>query len=276
MKNYIGSVSPIVESVNQCLGAPITWQPIETTGTTNRLLRGQRGKESLILRINADVDVAFGVSRESEAQILALVQGFRWAPKVIKNHWQEGWCVMQDHGETISRTALQAISPLLIESVTQWQQIPPVDSARFDYTALFNAYRSRLLNKLVDSAQTSYLLLLDELTNRFGELPEVPLCLTHHDLHLGNICGHEKKLTVLDWEYAGFGNPWFDAACLHSKLNMPIKTIATLPAFKHLQQPTLKQGMTNSIGLIKVLEQLWFTVRVNASKVSPDSHTAKQ
>ncbi|UZE96271.1 phosphotransferase [Alkalimarinus alittae] len=249
------------ESVNQFLGTPLPWRAIASKGSTNRLLSAQWGEEKLILRINAAADLAFGVSRESEAQILALVQGYRWAPKVIKNHWQEGWCVMQHHGETISRTACQAISPLLIESVTQWQRIPPVDSARFDYTALFNAYRSRLLNDLVDSAQTSYLLLLDELINRFGELPEVPLCLTHHDLHPGNICGHEKQLTVLDWEYAGFGNPWFDAACLHAKLGAPIAMVSALPAFQHLSHKTLKQGMTNAIKLTNVLESLWFSVR---------------
>jgi len=260
----------LLDSVNQYLNQPIAWQPIVSKGSTNNLYSGQTTQQRLILRINASKEWAFGVSRESEAQILKMIQGYTWAPIVIKNNWQKGWCLMSDHGTSVTKASCQAVSPLLFEAIDQWQSIPSIGCDQFDYTRLFDSYRSNIQKTLTQSTLTDNLSLLDQLIVRFSDLPEVPLCLTHHDLHLGNLCGNESQITVLDWEYAGFGNPWFDAACLYSKFGMPIATIGSLPAFQYLQPSALKQGMTNAIGLIKVLETLWLAVRSsNAQHIKP-------
>lgn len=256
----------LLNAVNHYLNQSVAWQPIASKGSTNSLYNGQTKLQKLILRINACEDWAFGVSRESEAQILELIQGYAWAPKVIKNNWQGGWCLMSDHGTSVTEASCQAASPLLLKAVDQWQSIPSVVSGRFDYTRLFDSYRSSIQNTLTQSTLTDNLSLLDQLIVGFGNLPEVPLCLTHHDLHPGNLCGNESQITVLDWEYAGFGNPWFDAACLCTKFGIPIAAIGSLPAFQHLKQPTLTQGMTNAIWLIKVLETLWLAVRSSDDK----------
>lgn len=261
MASYTESNNPVFESVNQLLKDTLSWQPITSTGTTNRLFSAQMAEQKLILRINAEENLAFGVSRESEAHILALIQIYPWAPKVVKNDWQEGWCLMHDHGASLAEEACQAISPLLLASINQWQKILPVEGSQIEYKSLFNAYQGSILNNFDGAAQAGNLSLLDQLIILFNELPQVPLCLTHHDLHLGNLCGNQTQLTVLDWEYAGFGNPWFDAACLRTQFDTPIATIGCLPAFRHLHLSKLKQGMTNAIELIKVLETLWFAVR---------------
>lgn len=279
MASYAESEDSTLESVNQFLGAPLLWQPITSTGTSNRLFCAQHKEEKLILRVNASSKLAFGVSRESEAKILALIQGYHWAPKVIKNNWQQGWCLMQDHGATVTEGACQSILPILLDSVDQWQRIAAVERGQFDYQALFDAYRVSIQQSAESTNQTDDLLMLDHLIQAFDTLPEVPCCLTHHDLHIGNLCGDKKQLTVLDWEYAGFGNPWFDAACLHAKFKLPISSVGALPAFQHLSEPALMQGMTNAIGLIKVLETLWFNVRANHSprpQITISSHTPKQ
>lgn len=256
----------LLHAANHYLNQPVAWQPMASKGSTNRLYHGQTSEQRLILRVNASEDWAFGVSRKYEAQILERIQGYAWAPKVIQNNWQEGWCLMSNHGTSVPEASCQAISPLLLESINQWQRIPPENTETTDYTKLFNNYRNSIQNTLSQPTLTVNLSLLDQLIARFESLPEVPLCLTHHDLHLENLCGNKHHLTVLDWEYAGFGNPWFDAACLYSKFGIPIATIGSLPAFQHLLKPTLKQGMTNAIWSIKVLETLWLTVRSSNDK----------
>ena len=66
---------------------------------------------------------------------------------------------------------------------------------------------------------------------------------------------------ILDWEYAGFGNPWFDAAALHNKLGISIEELSTLPAFKHLKSAELEEGIVDAIWLTDSLESLWLSVR---------------
>lgn len=251
----------IFKSVHQLLGVTLSWHPIVSKGTTNSLFSAQLAEQKLILRINAERDLAFGVDREVEDHILSLIQGYSWAPKVIKNNRQAGWCLMHDHGAAFTEEARETIIPGLLQAIDQWQRIQPINSDQIDYDNLFNAYQISIKNNLNGAEQADNLLLLDRLISTFGDLPETPSCLTHHDLHIGNLCGDQAQLTVLDWEYAGFGNPWFDAACLSHKFNVRLSTIGALPAFQHLSQQALSQGMTNAIELIKVLETLWFAVR---------------
>lgn len=50
------------------------------------------------------------------------------------------------------------------------------------------------------------------------------LCLCHNDVHAGNLVRHpDKGLVLLDWEYAGLGDPAFDLAVLveHNALSGP-------------------------------------------------------
>ena len=263
-----------LDSVNQFLSTNAQWIPLHTSASTNRHFQALVDDKSLILRLNAANTLAFGVSRKAEACILELIEAYHWSPQIINNNWQEGWCLMLDHGTPIdtekSPSVHQEVVSTLLSAVHEWQTIQLDkslnDACAFNYQGLFEKYRRAFKTSQNDAILQDNLRLTDEVEKQVNTLPSVPNCLVHHDLHQGNICKKDDQFVVLDWEYAGFGNPWFDAAALHSQFGISDKEIASLPAFKHLNNIKLSQGITDAVKLTNTLEALWLAVRKSSLK----------
>ena len=174
---------------------------------------------------------------------------------------------MVDHGLSINTeltlTDQQNINASLLEAISEWQLICPDSRLHnqtiFDYAHLFEKYRKAFKSDYATSYNN--LRLVDEVENKLNSLPTTPSCLTHHDLHPGNICKDDNQFVILDWEYAGIGNPWCDAAALQSKFGILTADMAGLPAFKHLNRAQLEQGITDAIVLVQSLEELWVRAR---------------
>lgn len=260
-----------LNSVNRFLHTHVQWTPLVSAATTNHLFKAAINGKQYILRLNAEDNLAFGVSRKKEAKVLNLIKKYNWAPEVIQNNWQEGWCLMLDHGPTINTRPLpvdhQEIGSALLEAMSEWQIIHPDSRSHnqciFDYTQLFENYRHALNNASNNASSHDNLHLIDKVEHTLNTLPSAPHSLTHHDLHPGNICKEDNQLVILDWEYAGIGNPWFDAAALYSKFGVLEERIAILPAFMHLDNMQIKQGIIDAVELTESLETLWFAVRNN-------------
>jgi len=265
-----------LDSVNQFLNTNVQWIPLQTSGSTNRHFQAVVDGKSLILRLNAADNLAFGVSRKTEANILDLIEVYNWAPQIIQNNWQEGWCLMLDHspalGAGLPPGGHQKITSVLLDAMSEWQLIRPdsllVNTYMFNYRRLFNKYRNVFKAKSSNATSQNNLHLTDQIESKLNALPSVPHCLTHHDLHPGNICKGDHQLVVLDWEYAGIGNPWFDAAALHNKFGVLAEDIAILPAFKELNYTKFKQGLTDAMGVTKTLDKLWIAARVEFAAIA--------
>ncbi len=264
MKPATTATQERLNEVNRYLGRSVQWQPLNVAidqhyTPTNTLFQATVDENPLILRINADEALAFGVCRHREAEILNHIQTYPWAPTILKNDWQGGWCLMKHHGSSSSSAKQQLDSRShLLSAVHQWQTIALDNACHFDYPSLFQRYRAVFL---ATPESTKYLNLLDEMCLRINGLPTVPRCLTHHDLHPGNLCVDGEKQVVLDWEYAGVGNPWFDAAALVSRFGLSIEQLSRLPAFTHLSAQQLQLGLREATWLANALEQLWYAAR---------------
>jgi len=142
----------------------------------------------------------------------------------------------------------------------RWQQLPLPDEAllKTDYQALFDSYRPQLQGLPIESLLVQLIDLLQLLIKR---LPKVKSCLTHHDLHPGNLCIDQQSLIVIDWEYSGVGNPWFDAAALVEKFAVNEMQIGRLTAFSHLSQQELSKGLKQARWMMAALECLWYWAR---------------
>lgn len=256
----------VFQQVNQVLSEAVRWRPLAAaSGTSNTLYQGGVNGQLLILRVNADQELAFGVSRQREACVLDLLQGQRWAQQVVCNRPELGWCLMQHHGLALSDEAMNpAQQEDLLQLVQALHRVPlPEDQTLYeccllDYPQLFLSYQ-QALNQL--EKPLPWLELLNRLVTLFAQLPPVALCLTHHDLHPGNLCWQEQQLTLIDWEYAGIGNPWFDAGALARYCAVPETALAALSSFTHLSVPEFKQGLAKAEEALQLLEQLWFKVR---------------
>lgn len=85
------------------------------------------------------------------------------------------------------------------------------------------------------------------------------LVLTHHDLNAKNILFHQHKITIIDWEYAGINDLFFDLASLCYEFNLSQKEqkLVLKTYFKKLTSK--KIAKLNSYMIIyKNLCILWF------------------
>lgn len=262
----------IFEQVNQQLNSEVHWMPMSQAGTSNWLYKGgyrtrtaRHCSQVLILRINAHDQLAFGVSRHREAQVLQQIAGQPWAMQVVCNEPDSGWCVMRHHGLSLGPEAVSGeIASQLLKAISELQQLPlPEDDetmriASIDYPDLFQRYQD-CLNR--ESEPVVWLERLNRLVQIFGNLPDVGRCYTHHDLHPGNCCWQDGNLVLIDWEYAGIGNPWFDAASLHRYCGIEPTKIHQLPAFSQLSPPMFKLALQQAEDAMSLLEKLWYKVR---------------
>ncbi|MAC46875.1 MAG: hypothetical protein CMI12_08475 [Oceanospirillum sp.] len=247
----------IFAQVNQRLEYPVHWLPLASKGTSNWLYQGSDHQQPLILRVNARDDLVFGVDRTCEQAVLSTIQPFPWSVQVIANEPKSGWCVMKHHGVGLEGSVLTCVMKLqLLNAVADCQSImsPPAIS----YPDLFEHYQ-KALNRLSDAAP--WLEKLSCLVEVFQALPAVQSCLTHHDLHPGNLCWQDEQLRIIDWEYAALGNPWLDAAMLHNSCALDSSILMTLPAFKQFSEADFLNALQQAAQVNRLLEQLWYRVR---------------
>ncbi|RRJ85185.1 phosphotransferase [Aestuariirhabdus litorea] len=252
---------PRLRQVAAYLGGSPDWHPLPA-GSSNRLYCASYKGQPLVLRLNAGPDKAVGVLREVEAAVLARLQGYPWAPQVLHNPWQQGWCLMRDHGQNQGAPVgdpSTAHKSDLLRAVAQWQTLDGIEGLPAEEDAeLLARYRPAL------GGNPLWAELLNRGERLLTRLPPLPRLLTHHDLHPGNLCGAPGKLVVLDWEYAARGNPWFDGAALNREFSVSAAELRTLPAWQGLCADECERGLTQALWLNQLLALLWYAVRGDA------------
>lgn len=243
------------------LSADVQWQPLANTGTTNQLYSGCYQEQSVVLRINTGKQVP-GVCRLREEKVLQLIGGNVWAPEIlhlqIADQNQSGWLLMKQY-VTLDDTPIVDLHSRILACIADWQQIKGLPL--FDYQGLWNDYQQNI-DDLGGSRQAQGLLnSIRVLMSKLDDIPQVKSCLVHHDLHPGNLMDAAGQLIVIDWEYAGLGTPWLDAAALLTEFSVPLSSVATLPVFRHLDSETFARGVTIALQINQQLNQLWYEFR---------------
>jgi thiamine kinase len=253
--------------VNQVLSTEVKWLPLVHLGTTNHLYRGVYQGQEVVLRLNTD-KVITGVSRSREADILNLIQGRAWAPVIsyqeehISCDDQHGWLLMKCYSAQSANVCPGHLKSQLLACVSDWQQID--NAPLFDYTALWDSYQSKI-NGLADVKGAQ--VLLNSIQGLMGHLAVIKHCLVHHDLHPGNLLFDADQLVVIDWEYAGRGNPWLDAAALVSDFSCSLDDVASLPAFKNMDITLVKESIHIAQHVNLQLSQLWYLLGLTKSGI---------
>lgn len=238
----------------------ISWRPI-APGSSNLVFRGAIAGSSYILRINASSDVAYGVCRAREAQVLALIKEQPWAPVIIENSDNHGWCLMQDHGAALDMEPAhdQAVIAML-DAMHQFSTTVSATDAqniRFDYAALFKGYQSLLAT---GENNALALALCAQLATSIHCLPEVEAVLMHQDLHPKNVC-QGTNLVMIDWEYAGWGSPWLDTAALIHAFAIPLKKLRQLTVYASLNDSQFERGVAQGLAVNNGITCLWYWLR---------------
>ncbi len=253
------------------------WQAI-AKGSSNELYRATINGENYVLRINASEELAFGVDRVREAKILSLISNQSWAPKVIENDLKLGWCLMSDHGgcvgisEETKRAMLEWMASLqlfsrqlIIDKAQAKDNNADVSTEHlvglsFDHRNLLKQYK--LLFK--ESTQRAVAIeLCDQLDDAIKRLAKVESGIIHQDLHLGNVMQSKNgcEITVIDWEYGGWGLPWLDAAALFTVFEIDKVALNKLPAFQDMDAQAFESSLTIAVDINQGLECIWYWIR---------------
>ncbi len=265
------------ESDNQIVRTA-QWQQL-ASGSSNKIYSAWVGQQRYVLRINASTEYAFGVCREREAKVLALIQGQPWAPTIVENNTAQGWCLMLHQGSHYIDSASAKIHMLTLLGNMQLfsgeLERAATDSIAFDYRGLFSSY----IEKLSPGQGNDLALQLCRLLHRsLDKLPAVETALVHQDLHPKNVCCTvlaspatelsvadtavpSSQLVAIDWEYGGWGNPWLDLAAVHTAFAIDVDSLHRLPLFAAMSPKHFSVGLHMSVQINTALACIWYWLR---------------
>ena len=174
-------------------------------GITNRNFKVEVAGETYVLRIGGRDTELLGIDRyvEHEASIAAAKLGL--APEVLR--YERGYLVTRFiHGETGRIESVEEVARML----RRFHDSAPI-GGRFDAFRVVEAYRATAIEHGVpvpaDYDRAHEVALAIE--RRREGAPNRPC---HNDLLAANFIGDGTQLWIVDWEYAGMGDPYFDLA----------------------------------------------------------------
>jgi aminoglycoside phosphotransferase (APT) family kinase protein len=185
-------------------------------GLANRTLRLQDARHDYVLRLAGAAGGTLRASREHEFAMLHLAAAAGLAPGIVLARPADGFIVTRHvAGRVPEREDLR--DPAFLRRVGAWiaslHALPPPPLPPIDFAARAAAYLDDLRT---GGGSAEVAAIARRLAARRAELgPAARLAACHHDLHHRNFVDTGRALVVLDWEYAGPGDPAADlAACI--------------------------------------------------------------
>jgi thiamine kinase-like enzyme len=180
-------------------------------GITNRNYRVQVGGEAFVVRIAGQDTELLGIDRHVEEAASRLAASLGIAPEVVAFVEPEGYLVTRFiEGEPVSPERMR--TPEVIDQVTlairSFHAGPPIPG-RFSPHRLVESYLETAVARGVaipaefDRAKE----IADRIESVRGRPPAVPC---HNDLLNPNFIDDGVRVRIVDWEYAGMGDRFFD------------------------------------------------------------------
>jgi thiamine kinase-like enzyme len=182
-------------------------------GITNRNFRITVDDEEFVLRIGGKDTALLGIDRHDEHEASLVAAGLGVAPEVIRFLEPEGYLV----------TRFVKGAPVPVEDLRQPERLrafaqtlrrvhdgPPI-GARFDSFRVVESYRATALTHgvAVPAAYDDAKRVAAEIERRRRD---EPLRTCHNDLLNANLIATADGIVIVDWEYAGMGDRFFDLA----------------------------------------------------------------
>jgi len=198
-------------------------------GITNHNLKVELDGELFVLRVvGKDTDL-LGIDRSVELAATKAAAAVGVGPEVVTFVEPEGWLVTRFiEGETPSLERMR--EPDMLVRVAEALRAVHDDAAipgRFDSFRIVETYRDTALARGgTIPAQFDW---THEIAGRI-ELArgDAPLMPCHNDLLNANFLDDGDRLRIVDWEYAGMGDPFFDLANFSINHELDAAASATL------------------------------------------------
>jgi thiamine kinase-like enzyme len=175
-------------------------------GITNRNFRVEAGGEAFVLRIGGRDTALLGIDRvvEHEASLAAARLGI--GPEVVAFVEPEGYLVTRFVAGETGLVSVSEAAALL----RRLHDAPPIPG-RFDSFRVVEAYAATARERGVEppAGFVAAKAVADRIEQRRGGYEPCPC---HDDLLAANFVHDGERPWIVDWEYAGMGDPAFDLA----------------------------------------------------------------
>jgi thiamine kinase-like enzyme len=193
-------------------GRPLRIEPLGG-GITNRNFRVDLDGRAYVLRVGGKDTHLLGIDRRAECRAATVAASLGVGPEVVAFVEPEGYLVTRfvegapvPVDEIRQPEVLRETASLL----RRFHEGPPIP-ARFDSFRVVKAYRASAVAHGVDVPADYERAkgVADRIEAVLGPVPEWPC---HNDLLNANFIRGPEGIRIVDWEYAGMGDRFFDLA----------------------------------------------------------------
>ena len=198
-------------------------------GITNHNLRVYADGELFVLRVAGKDTNLLGIDRGVELAATEAAAAVGVGPEVVAFVEPEGWLVTRFiEGETPSPERMREPEMLarVAESLRAFHEGQPIPGI-FDSFRVVEIYRETALARggAIPDAYESAREIARQIEEQRGEAEPKPC---HNDLLNANFLDDGKRLRIVDWEYAGMGDVFFDLANFSINHELDVDASATL------------------------------------------------
>jgi len=240
-------------------------------GVTNANYRVDVGDEQVVLRVAGEHTALLGIDRRQESLANRLAASIGVAPEVLFESPDDGWLVSRFvPGRTVSAEEL-ATEPLLGEVVSTLRRVhgAGVIDQSFNPFEIVRRYHQTAEGRGV-TEPFDYLAALSVLEQIRDVRPFRRARFCHNDLLNGNFL-YDDALRILDWEYAGMGDPFFDLANLSVNHQFSAEADERLVAHYIGRCDESLLAVLNLMKLVSELrETMWGVVQLAVSTLNVD------
>lgn len=203
----------VLDSIGGFAGARVLSQL--SCGPTNNSYEVEQGGERFVLRIDKSEAARLGLDRQAEKEVCESLASAGLASPPVYFEPESGIYLRGFlPGKTWTRRDLLSAQNLArLAQLLRRLHASPLAGKPFDPLQAAVRY-----SDCVGTAEAAQL--CDGLIKRHSEIEKAAQTLCHNDLVAGNILD-DGKLMLIDWEYAGIGDPFFDLAIVtqHHRLD---------------------------------------------------------
>ena len=268
------NLDPILQRVPQFASASNLIDTELTGGITNKNYKITVDGESYVLRIGGNETKYLGIDRENEYECSRLASQIGVAPEPVAFLEPEGYIVarfISGKGIPTEEIGTEENIKRVLESMKAYHALDlfPGSFSPFrvaeEYAKTASSFNVQLPNKM-----DWYLVKSREVENAMYHEALIPRPC-HNDLLNGNFIDDGTRIRILDWEYAGMGDIFFD-----------LGNFAVQHEFNDEQDETLLRAYFGEVAdsqrahlkLMKIMsdlrEAMWGMVQVGVSKLDFD------
>lgn len=225
-------------------------------GPTNRTVLLDNFEHKYVLRVDKPLVEELHMDRHGEEEVSRMVASAGLAPEVVYYDHERGISLRSFvPGTNVLESDLHkpAFLKRLAVIFRKLHDLPNV-AADFDPQAAIEGYASYL-----DTANARSLAEKGEELLRQTRQVQDRTCLCHNDALNHNILEPEKKIMLIDWEFAGMGDPYFDLAVIiqHHQLGEKMGGVFLNAYLKRKPEPAELDRLKINCEFYAVLLELW-------------------